>query len=313
MPSSTHSKKSHIWWYIGLFGALISAPNTTIIKYVTETLDPFVFIATRFAFLALIGLIYVWFVRHTFTRSGMRYTLISTLYMTVAVMTYVWAVNQSTASYLSILTLLNPIILVMMSRWLTGEKINSRVLSGVTLGLLGAFIIVAVPIALSQQSDVHFYPFATLLAAANVISYPLAIIYAKKATNTGVPVMGVLGISSTGVFIVAAVCSIGSLGVVSEVISEPSIWLSMLYSAIVVALVNRAISIKCYDKLGAGPSASLTYIHTFIAILIPLIVLGEKLSIATVLGGILILVGALIVERKAFGHTKYHHIFRHHQ
>ncbi len=88
--------------------------------------------------------------------------------------------------------------------------------------------------------------------------------------------------------------------------------IAIFYSAIAVALLSRALGIKSYEFIGAARTSALAYLETFLAILIPIIVLKEQLSIEMIIGGGVILTGVFIVEHHKSIHHKHHFIFRNH-
>lgn len=82
----------------------------------------------------------------------------------------------------------------------------------------------------------------------------------------------------------------------AEVLSRSSVIGSVVFSAIAVSLLARLITIVTYQRIGSAATAGFQYTEVFLAILIPVIVLGEHLTIEMVVGGSLILTGLLIAE-----------------
>ena len=93
---------------------------------------------------------------------------------------------------------------------------------------------------------------------------------------------------------------------------NPSVILAILYSGIVVALISRVLNIASYERIGSAVSSSLMYLETVIAILIPIIILKETISLAMIIGVALILTGVAITEHHKSTHHKHLHIFRSH-
>jgi len=87
--------------------------------------------------------------------------------------------------------------------------------------------------------------------------------------------------------------------------------LAVGYSGIVVALIGRALNVWSYERVGGAVMSALGYLETFVAILIPVVVLNEKLSPEMVIGGVLILFGVYIVEHHKHPHAKHHISLRH--
>lgn len=298
------------WFYLGLLGVLISAPNATVIKYSVDSMDPFLFNALRFLLIALVTTPVLLSSLKKIRKTNIKYVLRSSIYMTIAVVSYVMAIKLSQASYVSIITLITPIIFVVLAAKMTGEKISSRSIAGITLAAIGAAVIVVLPIALAQDSQLSFKPLATMLALLNTLMFPLAIINFKKANEVGVSLFSLLSVSSWMVFAVNALIFLFS-GKQFENIGNGHIY-AIIYSGFVVALIGRLLNIISYEHIGSAVTSALGYFEIFLSILLPVLILNEKLSPEMAIGGILILCGVYVVEYHKSAHHKHHHIFRSH-
>ncbi len=305
-----HNKNYH-WFLIGLFAAVMAAPNGTIIKYIISDTSPFVFNACRFGLMALVTTPYILRSRKKINSKNFTSALVVGIFMLMAVMSYVAAIKTSQASYVSILTLLTPIVFVLMSVRITGEKISRRAVAGITLAAIGAFIIVALPIAFKQDASFHFYPLATFFGFCNVLFFPLAIIYSKKANDNGLPLTTIMGISAWSIFVVTALVST-VMGSWSSTTFNTSYLLAIIYSGLVVAFLARVLGVASYEHLGSPVISGLSYLETLLAIIIPVAVLGEQLSIEMVIGGALILLGVYFVEHHKSVHHKHYQLFKSH-
>jgi len=302
-------KSRHYWFLVGLFGVLLVAPNAAIIRLGVANADPFLFSVLRYALIILVTLPFLIHARHTFTRKNMKYALLGGVFMAIAVTTFVIAIRLSQASYVAIITLIEPIALVVLSAKLVGERITSRAVAGITLAAIGAMIIVLLPIAIKQGSDLIFYPAATVIALVQCITFPLAIIYYKKANESGLSFMPMMGISA---WIIVAVSLVGYwfFAAPNTTLADQKPWV-IIYSAFVVCLLGRIVNVKSYEHIGATVSGTLAYLETFLAILIPIVILNERISFAMVIGGVFVLVGVYVVEHHKSIHHKHHRIYGH--
>lgn len=304
-------KKGHKWFLVGLVGILLAAPNATVIRSSVGEIDPTLFNALRFGLLSLCLVPYIVIKRRQITAQALRYSLLVGIFMATAVVTYVWAVKESQASYVAILTLITPVIFILYSMKLDKQRINRRSFAGISLAAAGAFTIVALPIVLHQQSDFVFYPLATLLILGNCLSFPLAIIFSKKAHQAGSPIMATLGISAIVICSVSVfMLPFSSAQPISSI--STGVVFGIFYSGFVVALLSRYLNIASYERVGPVVNGGLAYTETLLAVLIPVFVLGEQLSREMVIGGILILVGVYIIEHHKSSNHKHSHILRHH-
>lgn len=302
--------KHHSYWVgVGLVGVLLEAPNATILRYLTFDTDPFVLNMLRFLIIGALTIPFIIFAHRKFNKKNVKFVLLAGVNMTVAVLAYTWALKHGPASYVSIITLLTPILLVLFSIRLAGERVNLRSAAGVTLAAAGALVIVALPIAV-HGSEFVFYPESTVFALINCVTFALAILYSKKANEKGIPMTALIG---TYAWLTAIVCTliVSATATAVTLPSTGSIAL-IVYSSLGVALLARALTIFSYERVGAATTSGLTYFGLLVSIIIPLVLLGEKLSVEIVIGGVLILLGIYVLEQHKFLHHKHHHALRGH-
>lgn len=302
------TKNNHKWFLVGLLAALLEAPNATFIKYGTDFINPFQFNILRFSVVFLVTFPLLFRHRKTINRQNIQPALVSGGLMSIAVLSFTVAIQKSQASYVAIISLLTPIIFVLYAIRLTKERVTKRAIAGVTLAALGALVIVALPVAVEQNAEFVFYPLATALAILNVFVYPLAIINFKKANQKGIPLTALMAIYALEVVLANAI----ALLLFNQSFARPSAGsiVSFVYAGLFVALLSRMLTIKSYEKIGSVLISVLTYLEVFLAIMIPVIFLHEKLSLEMVIGGILILAGVYVAEHHKSAHHKHHHIFR---
>jgi drug/metabolite transporter (DMT)-like permease len=108
-------------------------------------------------------------------------------------------------------------------------------------------------------------------------------------------VSGVLALAVVGV---SAFESVGNIQTI----------IAVVYSAICVALIARLLNVMSYERLGSVVTAGLSYIENLLAILLPLLILGEIITLELIAGGLLILVGVYIAETQH--HSKKHRHIR---
>lgn len=295
---------------MALAAVIIAAPNATIIRSTVVHADPFYFTMCRFLLLGLVCLPFMIRARRQLLNTGAwKDVVIASIALSIALVCYALAILHSLASYVSIVTLASPIIFIALSTKIFHEKFNRRIAAGMTLAMIGAMTLVILPIALSQNGTA-FYPLATILAVTNSVGYTISIIFMRRANERGVTMPSIIGISAWFAVALSLVLFV-LFGDKAGTPTNLPFWLAVGYSGIVVALIGRALNIWSYEHVGGAVMSSLGYLETFVAILIPVFVLNEKLSPEMVIGGILILVGVYIVEHHKHPHAKHHIIMRH--
>lgn len=293
------TKNSKIVWYVlAAMAVLLAAPNGTVIKSVLETVDPVWFNVLRFTVIACVMLPVLIVGCKRITKRNIQYALLSGIFYAISVTGYTTAISLSQASYVAIINLGIPILLMLFSVYLTKERVSRRSFIGITVAALGASTVVALPVAVSGQTGPDISVTATALAVMNSIAFPLMVIYSRKASQSGLSLWFTLGVAAI-VVAAASLCVALAVGVSApslEILLRPSIFGSVLFSAVAVSLLARLITIITYQRIGSAPTAGFQYTEVFLAILIPVMVLGERLTAEMVVGGILILVGLLITE-----------------
>lgn len=301
---SKASKKRFFWFAISIVGLMIAAPNGSIVRHTIIDADPYYFNGLRFGLIALLTTPILFKHRAMFTKKNIWYALNSGFFMALAVISYVWALKLSQASYVSIITLLSPLVFILLSIKLDNGKITRRALAGVSLAALGALTIVALPVALSQNQPFVFYPSATILALVNCITFPLAMLAYKRADDHGISMLASFSLSSWMVCLI----NIVALAITRPNLASPNaaFLFGIFYSGVMVALISRIIGVRSYEHVGTTVTSVLWYLETLLAILLPVLLLGEKLSTEMIAGGMLILAGIYLVEHRSGTHHKHH-------
>lgn len=306
----TKIKNYKFWFSLGLLGVILEAPNATALRQLTFELDPFSLNIARFLIIAVITLPFMLFALPKFNKRNIKYAALAGTYMTIAIIAFTWALKTGPASYVSIIALLSPIMLILFSVKLVHEKINRRSLAGITLAAIGAMVIVVLPLAVQTSGSFVFYPESTIYTLINCAAFVLSIIYSKKANEAGVPMTALIGSYS---WLIIAVC-VAALAVTQTSLTVPSggNLLLIIYSSVGIALFVRAISVFSYEHIGSAATGALAYLGSLLSIIVPLFVLGETLSVEMVAGGILILLGIYVIEHHKSPHHKHHHILKSH-
>ncbi|MFZ1249514.1 MAG: DMT family transporter [Candidatus Saccharimonadales bacterium] len=305
-------KKKQIWFLIALVGALLGAPNAMFMRYAVGDWHPYLLNTIRFGVVAIICLPWIWRERKNMFGAARKPTLIASAAITVASLAFILGLQHSQASYVSILQLLAPVVLVWYSVKLTGERVSRRALAGITLAASGATMVALLPFALQQNSAFVFYPFATVCGIVNAFSYPMVSIAMSQANQKyKVSLVALAGVSS-GVVAIVSVLLWVSIGHSALPHITPRGVLAILYSVVAVSLISRVLSVWAYERVGSATISALVYLEGLIAVILPIVFLHEKMSVAMVVGGVFILLGVFIVQFKESAHHKHRHITRNH-
>jgi drug/metabolite transporter (DMT)-like permease len=179
------------------------------------------------------------------------------------------------------------------------ERLKKRALVGLLISALGAFILIGLPLIDGRSIDSNTPMIASIYALIEAILFPLLIILPKKANDNGMPVMMAFAIGGviSAMFYFCVVLFTGHVGDLSISLQSQNIWISCVYSAIVVGFFARWLNVVTYERLGSVVIAVLSYAQYVLAVLLPIIILGEEFSLASAISGVLILSGIVIAER----------------
>ena len=277
----------------------------TIIKVLVEDIDPMLFNSLRAAIAVTISIPFIIMALRKINKRNLTYAIAAGLCMAVATSSAIYALTFVQASYVIILSLLSPVVFVILSNKLMHEKINARSAAGVSVAAIGALLAVSLPLLLGGETSMEFSPIATTLVLISCFFFPLGLIFYRKAHESGMPFPAIQGISSSVILVISFTTMYVTVGIPLEQLNglPVSAWIGILYSAIVVIFIARIMSMASLERIGASAYSTISYLENIIAIIIPVLFLGEKLSVAVIVGGMLILVGVYLTE---------HHRSKHH-
>ncbi len=294
-----------------MLSVLIAAPSTTMIRSVYSELGStsFTFLKFLMMFVAFAPLVAIFIVKkHNIWRKNLKYLLISSASTAVSVLVAYKAIELSTASYASIIGLLSPIMLVIVSSRLIKEKVGRRAVAGITLAAVGGVLVVALPAIMQGSVGSIFYPTATILMFINCITYPISVVYQRKANEGGVPFTvnaGFMAMVTLLFTLILAIFNNELYDILPQAINLSwQGWLAVAYTCFVVTFVARSLWIKAYENVGAASVGGLSYLQTLLGIALPIVILGEHLSLELIIGAILILLGLYIAESRSSGDGK---------
>lgn len=296
-----HSKK--FWLWAALLALLFAVPNPMITRmFVAEAIDPIFWVFARAGVAMFASLPFALYQIHRVPKG--RMTVLQILAVGVltglSVIFHTEAIRISSASYVSIVALLYPIILIAVSVWAFKEAVTRRILAGVGFGVIGGVVLLIVPLVFSKGS-MEFNVWATVLSICNLVFLAIATAIMRKMSERQVPFSVQICSSSLIIAIIAGAIILGGGGTAIPETIDGNFWVAIVYAGIGVTIFTRAISMAAYTHLGAATIGVLHYVQVFLAIALPVVILGETVSISMVLGGVLILVGVYILE-----HHKHH-------
>lgn len=301
------SKQAKIQWFlIALAVTIALAPNATVTRWLLGNWDPYFLGFVRSAVAALLCLPLVFKYRQNLKGRGLLYGLLAGILMAVSVLCFIVSLNTQAASLVGLISLLTPIVLVYYSSRVNQEKISRHAKRGVAVAIIGAAVMFMSNIGAAETMRFHLIP--VLLGVVYCLTYPLATVYYKKANDLGVHLVALV---SVGVVLSAGLNAIVWLMNGANTTHSFSVGslMGLFYIIIIVALYGKFLNIRSYEHVGSGVMGSLYYVQSILAVVLPLLLLHERIRVITLLGGAIILWGVWITEYHHSTHAKHHRIF----
>ncbi|WP_299434100.1 EamA family transporter [uncultured Maribacter sp.] len=194
----------------------------------------------------------------------------------------------------SILNSIVPLATTLVGVWLFGLAINKRQISGVFIGLLGTIALIVVGMEFSPNQN-YWYSIFIFLSA---LGYAFNINIIKRHLAHLTPLQVTTG--SFGVVIIPAIIMLGYGGILEVNYKSIEIQKALVY-LLVLAILGTAVANILFNKLIhiSSPvfSASVTYIIPLVAILWGILD-GETINLYQIVGGVIILFGVWLVNKK---------------
>ncbi len=293
-------KQKIIWFVVALIAVLATAPNNTLIKFALHEIGPLWLSLSRFLIFAIALLPALYLGRRGINEKSFKFAAIAGVAYTAAILSISSSIVLSQASYPSLIGISSPIILMLLSVMLANEHVPRKSFLGIIIAAIGGFLIIFLPLISSGAGNGTVNPLATLFAVINAVASPMMYIMAKKSVDAGMKIWTSLGVVAwVGVFFTALLILVlnAPAPAISSLI-QPGIMMPIIYSVVVVMLFARSATTLAYKKLGSAPVAGLEYLRIMLSVFIPVIALGERLSLEMALGGGLILAGVILIEAR---------------
>jgi drug/metabolite transporter (DMT)-like permease len=291
------SQKKILFAYITV--TLASGTAYVGIHVAVESLHPLQLSALRFTLAGAILLLILRGFGLTFPsrHDWLPLTLVGFLMLTCAGTLIGWSSQYVTSVLISLLSNLSPLVYVGMAR-LTGERVPPRAWLGLCCGILGVIFLLSPRLneLWHQQHihDAHYWPaVGSILLTPFILSF--GTLLASRLPTHCHPLMAAAGQSLTG-----GVAAFTIALLIGEFHHFPRAtlrsWLGMGWLIVVGSWMGYVPYIYCVSKLSAPRIGVITYLITINAVVAGWLVLGEKITPAMMLGGLVMLVGVALVQ-----------------
>lgn len=302
------------WPFLALLLAhLIWGANFVVAKVTLEEFPPMSLALLRFAFASL--LLVPFFLAETKKTIIKKEDLpkliaIGILMITLNIAFFFEGIKRTSATDASILTLIIPITSVLFGWWFLKEKVYLINLFGIALGLIGAVIIIGIPQIILGTWSADALIGNLLIILASICFVSGAIISKKVLTKYSSLVVTAIAflVGTITMFIPASL----------EYIQNPG-WINQVTILGVLGLIYMTLlsSISAYflfewglSKTSVITSDLFQYIEPFVATLLAITILGEKISVSFLIGALLIAAGVYLGTLAKEAHHRHHKAHR---
>ena len=193
----------------------------------------------------------------------------------------------------SVIMVTTPIIVLVLSGIILGEKITKIKVFGILAGLSGALILSVYNRSASSGDNVLL---GNLLVLVNAASYSYYLILIKKLTNKYHPYTFIKWLFLFGTFFVLPF-GYSELAAVNWSSFTPYIWFSILFVVVCATFATYLLNPIALRKLSATTVSTFVYIQPIFAGIFAILMGSDSLNTVKILAAALIFLGVYLVSK----------------
>lgn len=285
--------------YLLLLLQQIVASSTHIFaKNLTYTLHPAVVVLYRGAFALLAYAVWLVFRRKSVLRIEVKdmipLLLLGLINIPMNQLMFVWGLKYTTAPNAALAYALSPAFVLLLSWLFMGEKLSGNKAVGVVVAIVGSAIILNER-GFDTRSELFFGNIIELCAS---LSWALYTVFGRKvALKYGAVYTTALSMF-IGFFLYLPLYSVLPVQHVAPQVLNAEQWMGLLYLGVMTSGVGFALWYYLLTKLEAGKVAVFNNLQPVLTTLIAVIYFRQYPSPMFILGGLIVLVGVIITQRK---------------
>ncbi len=278
----------------GLFFALLWASATVATKFAFRSCDLFLLTLIRFLTVSVLLLGYTYIIKNKSSRfpskaEFKKLSLLGVLNVTVYMSGYLIAIKYVSAGLISLITAVNPLLLILFSALFYKRKLTSYEIAGVVIAVSG-LVLAAIPNL--YHSHATFQGLLALVAGICALSSG-SIYYANSGLTLKKMEVNTWQITLGGVLFIPVVLLNGSN---NFIIPDQNFFLSIAWLIFPVSIIAYAMWLILLQKdtVKAGLWLFLTPAFGYF---MAVVILREKITVYGVMGSLLV-VGGLLYSRR---------------
>lgn len=276
-----------------VIAAALWASAGTVAKLLFRETTPFVAAFYRFAIASAIMLPF--FVRSKPTVQSIKKLLPLGIFNAMNILFYYSGISLTSANTAIILGAAVPLTTAILSPILIKESVSKEKFAGVAVGLIGALLIVFLPV-LRGERELSGNLFGNVLLVCSLLSWTGYILYSRAALGKGTypPAL------STSVNLFTCTVAAGLAGLISgqqfffPALVTPSYIGLLIFAALGITVVTFFLFQWAVQHVSASTASLKEYLQLMIGLMINAVVLGERLTLMDGIGSILIVSGVVI-------------------
>lgn len=279
---------------LGLAAPLFWGTGLTLAKPAVTHFPPLFMMLLVYGGIALVMLVTV---REKIKTPWKSVQLIAAFAVTIQGAFLFWGLRGVEATTANLVLQTQVPMAVLLGWMMTGEALNARKLIGMAVALIGVAIVIGLP---EQRPPV--FPVALIIVGA--FFWALGQVFAQKlGKDSGVVLLKANAVASTPqLFIATALIETGQIESITS--AGPMEWATLAFVGIVGFYFAYIAWFSLLRRAPMDEAAPFILLMTPIGVLTAVVVLGETISPAQILGGAVLLFGLAIVSGLVFSKTQ---------
>lgn len=206
---------------------------------------------------------------------------------------YSWGLHLTTASHAGLIFTLTPLFVSGMSQALGHVRLGRRDVLGLALGVGGTVLIIGWPASgAAGEASV----LGDLLTVGAAITWGVWTILAAPILRRRGTLAGTFWITLTGTI---GLVPFGLPGLVAQDWALPWwTYAGILYAGVAGGALGNLLWYAAVRRLGAARTAIYANMESFFAVLAAALLLGERVALVSVVGGVAVVAGVLLTRRR---------------
>lgn len=278
--------------------SILGAGNGPAVKFGAQQIAPLSFAAAR----VLLATFFVLplLIRHRIWQIIYQPKLIGfSLLLTANIILFVLGVINTTISIAAMLYTLVPLFTVIASHFLYQEKLTHLKVLGIIFGLIGAGIIILIPVI--SRNGVYVGTLSgNLIILSAVLAFSAYTILSKRAQNKFSPLVLTLSFLVTAT-VVSLPLALGQHGLTSfyPFIYNPKAVLAVIYASLLGTIAFYFLFQFAVKKTSPLIASLMVYLQPVFSVIFGMLFFAERLTATFVIGSFLSLFGVWLVTKKS--------------